>query len=155
MRNSPSELTRRMALGVATAAALARPALIRARAASMPIRIGLLSDVTGPYRNVNGPGGKVAVELAVGDFGGTLLGRTIDTQQADIQNKPDIASAQARTWIDGGFNVLVDGGATSSGLAVQEVAREKKTIYLGNGPSATEFTGKFCSPYGFHCWANT
>jgi branched-chain amino acid transport system substrate-binding protein len=155
MKNSPNAITRRMALGGATAAVLARPALIRAQAASAPIRIGLLSDVAGPYRNVNGPGGKIAVELAVEDFGGTLLGRTIDVQQADIQNKPDIASAQARAWIDSGFNVLVDGGATSSGLAVQEVAREKKTIYLGNGPAATEFTGKFCSPYGFHFWANT
>ncbi len=155
MKNPPSAITRRMALAAATAAALARPAMIRAQAASMPIRIGLLSDVAGPYRNVNGPGAKIAVELAVEDFGGTLLGRPIEVQQADIQNKPDIASARARAWIDNGFNLLADGGATSSGLAVQEVAREKKTIYLGNGPAATEFTGKFCSPYGFHFWANT
>jgi branched-chain amino acid transport system substrate-binding protein len=58
-------------------------------------------------------------------------------------------------WIDAGFNLLVDGGATSSGLAVQEIARTKKTIFLGNGPSATKFSGKFCSPYGFHFWADT
>jgi branched-chain amino acid transport system substrate-binding protein len=48
-----------------------------------------------------------------------------------------------------------DGGATSSGLAVQAIARDKKTIFIGNGPSATDFTGKFCSPYGFHFWADT
>ncbi len=72
-----------------------------------------------------------------------------------MQNKPDISSAKAREWIDDGFNVLVDGGATSSGLAIQEVAREKKTIYLGNGPAAADLTGKFCSPYGFHFWADT
>jgi branched-chain amino acid transport system substrate-binding protein len=155
MKNLPNAITRRAALGAATAAVLARPALIRAQTASAPIRIGLLSDVAGPYRNVNGPGGKIAVELAVEDFGGSLLGRPIEVQQADIQNKPDIGSAQARAWIDSGFSVLVDGGASSSGLAIQEVAREKKTIFLGNGPSATEFTGKFCSPYGFHFWANT
>lgn len=136
-------------------APLARPALLRAQDSSRPIRIGLLSDVAGPYRNVGGPGGKVAVELAVQDFGGTLLGQPIAVEQADIQNKPDISSARARQWIDDGFNVLMDGGATSSGLAVQEVSREKKTIYLGNGPSAVEQTGKFCSPYAFHFWANT
>jgi len=51
--------------------------------------------------------------------------------------------------------VLVDGGATSSNLAVQEVTRAKKTIYLGNGPSATDLIGKFYSPYGFHFWADT
>jgi branched-chain amino acid transport system substrate-binding protein len=139
----------------ATVTALARPGRVRAQTASAPVRIGLLSDVGGPYRNVGGPGAKVAVELAVEDFGSSLLGRPIEVVQADIQNKPDAASAQARAWIDGGFNALVDGGATSSGLAVQEIARDKKTIFIGNGPSATDFTGKFCSPYGFHFWADT
>lgn len=119
------------------------------------MRIGLLSDVAGPYRNVGGAGGRVAVQMAVEDFGGSLLGRPIEVAQADILNKPDIASAKAREWIDSGFNLLVDGGATSSGLAVQEVCREKKTIFLGNGPSAAELSGKFCSPYGFHFWADT
>ena len=137
------------------AAVLATPGLLRAQSSSAPVRIGLLSDVAGPYRNVGGPGAKAAVELAVEDFGGSLFGRPIEVQQSDIQNKPDIASAKAREWIDSGFNVLVDGGATSSGLAVQEVAREKKVVYLGNGPAATDFSGKFCSPYGFHFWGDT
>ena len=145
-------ITRRSAFGAAAAVALARPGLLRGQ--TSPVRIGLLSDVAGPYRNVGGTGARIAVELAVEDFGGSLLGRPIEVFQADIQNKPDIASAKAREWIDSGFNVLVDGGATSSGLAVQEVARVKKTIYLGNGPSATDLTGKFCSPYGFHFWAD-
>lgn len=148
-------ITRRTALGSATVATFVRPHLVWSQTASAAIRIGLLSDVAGPYRNVGGPGGKVAVELAVEDFGGSLLGRPIEVVQADIQNKPDISSAMAREWIDAGFNLLVDGGATSSGLAVQEVARTKKTIFLGNGPSATDFSGKFCSPYGFHFWADT
>lgn len=142
-------------LGATAAATVTRPSRLRAQTSSAPVRIGLLSDVGGPYRNVGGPGAKVAVEMAVQDFGGSLLGRPIEVVQSDIQNKPDIASAKAREWIDSGFNVLADGGATSSGLAVQQVAREKKTIYLANGPSATELTGKFCSPYGFHFWANT
>ncbi|HEY0184498.1 MAG TPA: ABC transporter substrate-binding protein [Rhodopila sp.] len=148
-------LTRRRAILATAAATLARPGLIRAQTPSTPVRIGLLSDVAGPYRNVGGLGARVAVEMAAEDFGGSLLGRPIEVVQADIQNKPDISSAKAREWIDSGFNLLVDGGATSSGLAVQEVARQKKTIFLGNGPSATDFTGKFCSPYGFHFWADT
>src|ERR1700722_17548200 len=133
-------ITRRRALGAAAAAGLFRPALIRAQTPSDPVRIGLLSDVAGPYRNVGGPGAKVAVELAVEDIGGNLLGRPLEVIQADIQNKPDLASARAREWIDSGVSLLVDGGATSSGLAVQEIAREKKTIFLGNGPSAAEFS---------------
>ncbi len=148
-------ITRRLMLGGTAAAALSRPNLIRAQTSSVPIRIGLLSDVGGPYRNAGGLGAKIAVELALEDFGGSLLSRPVEIVQADIQNKPDLASAKAREWIDSGFNVLVDGGATSSGLAVQEVTREKKTIFLGNGPSATELSGKLCSPYGFHFWADT
>src|SRR5271168_2049095 len=103
MKMLPKAITRRAALGGAAAVALARPALLRAQTASSPIRIGVLSDVAGPYRNVGGPGAKVAVELAVEDFGGTLLGRPIEVIQADIQNKPDIAGARARQWIDEGF----------------------------------------------------
>ena len=153
MKKADRVITRRVALGSATAAVLARPSLVRPQPA--PVRVGLLSDVAGPYRNVGGAGGKIAVELAVEDFGGGLLGRPIEVVQADIQNKADLSSAKAREWIDTGFNLLVDGGATSSGLAVQEIARAKKTIFLGNGPSATEFSGRFCSPYGFHFWADT
>ncbi len=150
-----STITRRAALTVAAGTFMAQPNIIRAQTSSSPVRIGLLSDVAGPYRNIGGTGAKVAVEMAVEDVGGALLGRGIEVVQADIQNKADVASAKAREWIDGGFNLLVDGGATSSGLAVQEVARQKKQIYIGNGPSATDFTGRFCSPYGFHFWADT
>jgi branched-chain amino acid transport system substrate-binding protein len=146
-------ISRRTLLGAA--ATLACPAAIPAQSTSAPIRIGLLSDVAGTYRNVGGIGARVAVELAAQDFGGALLGRKIEVEQADIQNKPDIASAKAREWIDAGFDMLVDGGATSSGLAVLEVARAKKTIFIANGPSATDLTGKLCSPYSFHFWGDT
>ena len=155
MQCATTKFTRRRALGMTAATlALAKPAILRAQSGE-PIRIGLLSDVAGPYRNVGGIGGKIAVEMAVEDFGGTLLGRPIEVEQSDIQNKPDIASAKAREWADAGFSLLVDGGATSSGLAVQEVSNAKKVIYIGNGPSATDFTGKFCTPYSFRFWGDT
>ena len=154
MEDVAAKLTRRHVVGASAAVALGGSGAVRAQSPA-PIRIGVLSDVAGPYRNVGGIGGKIAVEMAVQDFGGSLLGRQIEVVQADIQNKPDLASAKAREWIDAGFSLLVDGGATSSGLAIQEVSRAKKVIYLGNGPSATDFTGKFCSPYSFHFWADT
>ncbi len=83
-------------------------------------------------------------------FGGSVLGRPIEILQADEQNKPDVASAIARQWIDDtGVDALGDGSATSSGLAVQQIAREKKKIYLINDPAATDFIGKQCSPWSF------
>jgi branched-chain amino acid transport system substrate-binding protein len=146
-----SRVTRRVLLSSLAAAPLAHPAIIRAQSTSKPVRIGLLSDMGGPYRDVGGPGNKVATELALQDFGSTVLGRPIEILQADCQNKPDIAAALAREWIDNqGVDVVADGAASSSGLAIQQIAREKKRIYLVTGPASSDFTGKQCSPYGIH-----
>ena len=78
-----SRLSRRVLIGGLAAAPLARPALIRAQSSSRPVRIGLLSDMSGPYRDVGGVGNKVATELAIADFGGSVLGRPIEVLQAD------------------------------------------------------------------------
>jgi branched-chain amino acid transport system substrate-binding protein len=134
-----------------TVAPLAMPAIIRAQSTSKPVKIGLLSDMGGPYRDVGGPGNRVATELAIEDFGGSVLDRPIQVLQADDQNKPDVSTSLARQWIDDqGVDVLADGAASSSGLAIQQVCREKKRIYLITGPATSDMTGKQCSPYGIH-----
>src|SRR5215470_10054798 len=121
MRN----LSRRLILGGLAAAPLARPALIRAQSTSKPVKLGLLSDMGGPYRDVGGPGNRAAVELAVEDAGGSVLGRPIEIVQGDDQNKPDVAASLAREWVDSqGVDVLMDGAASSAGLAIQQIARE-------------------------------
>jgi branched-chain amino acid transport system substrate-binding protein len=146
-----SKLSRRVVISGLAAAPLARPAIIRAQSSSKPVKIGLLSDMGGPYRDVGGPGNKVATELAVTDFGGSVLGRPIEVMQADDQDKPDVSTSLARQWIDDqGVDVLADGAASSAGLAIQQVCREKKRIYLITGPSTSDMTGKQCSPYGIH-----
>jgi branched-chain amino acid transport system substrate-binding protein len=151
-----SRITRRAVIGTLATAALAKPGLIRAQTVSAPIKIGLLSDVGGPYRDVGGPGSKVAAEMAVQDFGGSVLGRPMEVLQADDQNKADIASALAREWIDDrGVNVLVDGAASSAGLAIQQITQEKKRIFLMSTPTSTALIGKQCSPYGFQFAADT
>ena len=124
------KITRRAALGALAAAPLATPGIIRAQSTSKPVRIGLLSDMGGPYRDVGGPGNRLAVEMAIADVGGTVLGRPIEVLQGDDQNKPDIASSLAREWIDSqGVDVLADGAGSSAGLAIQQTAKEKKRIY--------------------------
>src|ERR1700754_275402 len=110
-----NRLSRRAVVSALTVAPLARPAIIRAQSTSKPVRIGLLSDMGGPYRDVGGPGNKVATELAIQDFGGSVLGRPIEVLQADDQNKPDVSAALAREWVDSlGVDVLADGAASSS-----------------------------------------
>jgi branched-chain amino acid transport system substrate-binding protein len=149
-------MTRRAWIAALAAAPLTTPGIIRAQTVSTPVRIGLLSDVGGPYRDVGGPGSKVAAEMAVQDFGGSVLGRPIEVLQADDQNKADIASALAREWIsDRGVNVLADGAASSAGLAIQQITQEKKRIFLMSTPTSTALIGKQCSPYGFQFAADT
>ncbi len=142
------QISRRGAL--VAAGVLALPAIVRAQSSSRPVRYGLLSDMGGPYRDVGGPGNKAAVELAIQDFGGSVLGRPIEVLQADMQNKPDLASAITRQWADEGVDAFGDGAASSSGLAIQQVARDKRKIYNITGPAASDFTGAQCSAYGMH-----
>lgn len=105
-----SHPTRRTLLTGISMTPLAMPALVRAQSTSKPIRMGLLSDMSGPYRDVGGPGNRLSVELAIQDFGGSVLGRPIETLQADDQNKPDIAAGIAREWIDSqGLDVMMNG----------------------------------------------
>ena len=111
------KLSRRLALGGLAAVPLATPGLIRAQSTSKPVRLGLLSDLGGPYRDVGGPGNRYAAELAVADFGGSVLDRPVEVLQADDQNKPDVASSIARQWIDDGVDAVADGAASSAGLA--------------------------------------
>jgi branched-chain amino acid transport system substrate-binding protein len=146
-----TNFSRRLLLGGIAAAPLTMPGIIRAQSTAKPVKIGLLSDMGGPYRDVGGPGNRAAVELAVQDFGGSVLGRPIEVVQADDQNKPDVAAGLAREWIDSqGVDVLMDGAASSAGLAIQQIAREKQRIYLITGPASSDMTGKQCSPYGIH-----
>ena len=144
-------LSRRAVVGALAAAPLAMPGVIRAQSTSKPVRIGLLSDMGGPYRDVGGPGNRLAVELAIADFGGSVLDRPIEVLQGDDQNKPDVSSSLAREWIDSqGVDALADGAASSAGLAIQQVCREKRRVYLITGPATSDMTGKQCSPYGIH-----
>lgn len=145
------KISRRLALAGLAATPLAMPGILRAQSTSKPVRIGLLSDMGGPYRDVGGPGNRLAVEMAIQDFGGLVLGRPIEVLQGDDQNKPDIAASLAREWIDSqGVDVLADGAGSSAGLAIQQTAKEKKRIYLITGPATSDMTGKQCSPYGIH-----
>ena len=141
-------ISRRLVVGGIAAAPLAMPGLIRAQSTSKPVRLGLLSDMGGPYRDVGGPGNRYAAELAIADFGGSVLGRPIEVLQADDQNKPPTLSSTsiAREWIDAlGVDAVADGAVSSSGLAIQQVAKYKKRPYLITGPATSDMTGKQCS----------
>ena len=112
------------------------------------VKIGVLTDMSGPASTPTGPGSVAAAEMAVADFGGTVLGKPITVISADHQLKPDVAAGIAREWYDRGqVDLIVDVPVSAVGLAVQGVANEKKKLFITHSTGTADFHGKFCSPY--------
>ena len=141
-------LTRRAALGT-TAAACSVP---RHGFAQTPtIRIGVLNDQSGPYRDDGGPTGVVCTKQALEDFGISGKGWNVEVLSADHQNKPDVGVSIARQWIDrDGVDAIVDVPTSSVALAVNTVCREKNKVYLNSGGGTSDLTGPQCSPNTVH-----
>src|SRR5713101_6947354 len=134
-------------LGVLAAAMLAAPAAL-AQVSDDVVKIGVLTDMNGPASTPTGQGSVIAAQMAVDDFGGTVLGKPISVIIGDHQLKPDIGGAIARRWYDTEqVDLIVDVPASAVGLAVQGVANEKKKLFITHSTGTADFHGKFCSPY--------
>jgi len=121
-----------------------------------PIKIGFITDGSSLYSDIDGIGGKEAMEMAIADFGGTVLGRKVEVLFADHQNKADIAAGKAREWIDQeGVNVIFGGTNSGTALATSKVTTEKKRLYINNGAGTSQLTNEQCSPYTIHYTYNT
>jgi branched-chain amino acid transport system substrate-binding protein len=115
------------------------------------VKVGVLTDMTGYYADLAGPGSVLAARMAIEDFGGKVLGKPIELVSADHQNKADIASNTARKWFDEEkVDVIADLVSSSTAGAVMPVAAEKKRITLLSGPATTAFTGEKCTAYNVH-----
>ena len=115
------------------------------------VKIGVLTDMSSLYSDINGQGAVVATQMAIDDFGGTVLGKKIELVQADVQNKPDVAVSTAGRWYDvDKVDVILGTGASSSSIATMGVAGQKKKIYLATDPASSDITGKLCNPYTVH-----
>ena len=120
----------------------------RAQVSDDVVKIGVLTDMSGPASTPTGPGSVAAAEMAVADFGGNVLGKPITVISADHQLKPDVAAGIAREWYDRGqVDLIVDVPVSAVGLAVQGVANEKKKLFITHSTGTADFHGKFCSPY--------
>jgi len=98
-----------------------------------------------------GQGSVDAAQMAVDDMRGKLQAWTVEVVSADHQNKPDVGSGIARRWIDQeGVDVVVGVPNSAVALAVQQVTRDKKRIFLITGGTSVDLTGKACSPYAAH-----
>lgn len=115
------------------------------------VKIGVLTDMSSLYSSSTGPGSVLAAQMAVADFGGTVLGKPIEIISADHQNKADVAALTARTWWDREkVDVIVDLPGSATAQAVKEVGRELKKIDIITGAGASALSNEGCSPYSVH-----
>jgi branched-chain amino acid transport system substrate-binding protein len=115
------------------------------------VKVAVLGDMSGPYKDIGGPGQVVAAQMAVDDFGGSVLGKPISLISADNQTTPSVASTIARQWIDREHVDMITGFNSSSvAVAVQGLASAKNTITIDVSSGTTALTEDQCSKYGLH-----
>src|SRR5215213_541374 len=123
----------------------------RAQVTDDVVKVGVLTDMSSLYSDINGQGAVIATQMAIDDMGGKVLGKPIELVQADVQNKPDVAVSTAGRWYDvDKVDVILGTGASSSSIATMGVAGQKKKIYLATDPASSDITGKLCNPYTVH-----
>jgi branched-chain amino acid transport system substrate-binding protein len=122
-----------------------------AHAEDLAVKIGVMSDMSGLYSDLGGPGSVAAAKLAVEDFNPSAHGLKVDIVTGDMQNKPDVGSNLARQWFDvDHVDMIVDVPNSGVALAVNEVAREKNKVFLVSGAASSDLTGPKCSPNTIH-----
>ena len=150
------EITRRDLIGTAAIGAAAASLPLRAARAQRGkddvIRLGVMADMSGTYRDASGPVAVSCAKLATMDF--AKEGKNIKTEvlQADHQNKPDIAASIARQWYDQGVDVILDMTNSACGLAAASVAKDKNGVALNSGAATSDLTGSQCNANTIH-WA--
>ncbi len=141
---------------IAGAAALAAATAIapaQAQVSGDVIRVGIITDMSGLYSDIDGQGGVEAIKMAVADMGGAINGKKIEVLFADHQNKADVAASKAREWFDTqGVDMLIGGTNSGTALAMAKVAAEKKKLFIAIGAATAALTNDQCNPYTVH-WA--
>ena len=136
---------------IAFAAALALALGLATPSAAQGLKLGILTDLSGPYSDVAGKGIIEATRMAVEDLRSVLGDRKVEIIAADHQNLPDVGASIARQWLDeAGVTAIVHVPNSAIALAVQGITRERKRIFLMTGGTSSDLTGKSCSPYSVH-----
>jgi branched-chain amino acid transport system substrate-binding protein len=140
------------------AGALALPAIRRAHAAQT-IRIGVLSDMSGPYAEASGPGDFLAAQMAAEDFTRLHPEIAVEVIQGDMLLKPDVGAAIARSWYDrDGVDAIFDIPQSAVAIAVGEVAKDKDKVVIFTAAGVPDLTGKYCTPnqvqWTYDLWSN-
>ena len=131
---------------------LAGAGMAQAQISGNVVKIGVLSDMSGLYADIGGPGSVAAAKMAVEDYLKASKSQLkVEVVSADHQNKPDVGSSIARKWYDAeGVDMIADVPTSSVALAVNQVAKEKGKAFVNSGAGSSDLTGKDCSPNTVH-----
>jgi branched-chain amino acid transport system substrate-binding protein len=140
-----------LAAGAAGAAFGALPYRSARAQAANTIKIGVLNDQSGLYRDVNGPGSVACVRQAISELGLAARSINVEVVVGDHQNRPDVGVNISRQWIDrDGVDMIIDVPTSSVALAVNTVVREKNKVYINSSGATSDLTGSACSPNTVH-----
>ena len=143
---------KRKLLATAALAACAFAGVAQAQVSDGIVKIGVLSDMSGPYADIGGPGSVVAAKMAVEDYlkaSGSKL--KVEVVSADHQNKPDVGSNIARQWYDTDkVDMITDVPTSSVGLAIAQITKEKNKVHVNTGSATADLTGKSCNANVVH-----
>ncbi len=140
-----------LAIAATTACAMGMSLPAQAQISGDTIKIGMITDMSGVYADIDGAGGAEAVRMAIADLGGMVNGKKVEFIVADHQNKADIAASKAREWFDQqGVDMLLGGTNSGANLAMAKVAAEKKKVFISIGAASARLTNEECSPYTVH-----
>jgi branched-chain amino acid transport system substrate-binding protein len=115
-----------------------------------PLKIGVMDGFSGVYGDLTA-GEVEAMQMAIEDVGGKVLGRSVEILSADHQTKPDVGAAIARKWYDvDGVKMITGLGTSSVALAVRKISQEKGQIDINTGAASSDLTGPACSETGAH-----
>ncbi|MDR3532037.1 MAG: ABC transporter substrate-binding protein [Rhodopila sp.] len=157
-----SKATPALTLGRRTfvGAAAATAGLVRSRraAAAQTIRIGVLTDMSGPFADNSGPGSVVSAELAAADFMAAHPELKVEVISADMLNKPDVGANIARKWYDEeNVDLILDVPSSAVALAVGELSHQRDKLIITVTAGDPRLTGAYCKPtliqWTYDLWA--
>ncbi|HEY4440642.1 MAG TPA: ABC transporter substrate-binding protein [Candidatus Elarobacter sp.] len=137
-----------LALALLSSSFTAPPAAAAADAG--PIKIAVITDLSGVYASLAGAGAVDATKMAVEDFGGKVLGRPIVVDAVDHRNQGPEGATKAREEFASGADLALDMTNSGVALAVAAVAKEKHKLAIVTGGGTSDLTGSACNKYTYH-----
>ena len=115
------------------------------------VKVGVLTDMSGLYSDLGGQGSAVAAQMAIDDFGKTVLGARIEVVSADHQNNAETGANRVREWFDRQqVDMITDVLNSAVAIATSKVANEKKKLSMVVGAASTRITNEDCNAHTIH-----